>query len=104
MKTAIRAARDHEAQERIKAAVRQLAEKHGLALPQLTFQRGTPQERAMKQRESIADFLLELAEVEPEAEIVEVEPVLDLDALLEIDGIGPKTLEQIKEKLGGDPN
>lgn len=58
MKTSILAKRDHAAQKRIVAAMEELAERLGIEIPeQMQRQIGSPAERAMQQREGVADLL-----------------------------------------------
>jgi hypothetical protein len=58
MKTSILAARDARAQKRIMEAAEALSERFGLEIPaQMRRQIGNPSERAMQQREGIADLL-----------------------------------------------
>jgi hypothetical protein len=102
MKLSAMAARDDAAQKRMVTAAETIAERFGVQLPAgvAGHHKGTPAEVAMKQRESIAEFLEGLAEAQ-----VAGKPLADVirdtrdEDVLALPGVGQATLKALREGL-----
>jgi hypothetical protein len=118
MRNEIRAARELEARREIRVTVERLAEETGVTIPdeiwyQLEHPRGNTAEQRMFQLEAIVQLLERVSEAVLDAvdERDQLKEQLrawegkrfDFDQLLEVKGIGPAALEDIKAHFDVEP-